>query len=117
MQSLKSIQYQGKLINFSFNNGALSFMREAGYVIDLKSNPLENLACPIDEFLADFLLCSARFYSRKDTTFDYDRNDAFDWMDIMGGLQPVAEIFGDTLRGGIKIPDELTPPKTDNKKK
>ena len=117
MQSIKSIQYQGKAINFSFHNGALAYMRGLGYVIDLKNNPLESLECPIDEYLADFLLCSSKFYARKDPNFDYDRNDAFDWMDIMGGLKPVAEIFGDTLRGGIPIPNELTPPKSNDKKK
>lgn len=117
MEAIKSIQHNGRTINFSFHNGALAFMRELKYVIDLTSNPLENLEVPIDVFLADFLLCAAKFYSRKDPNFDFDRFDAFDWMDVMGGLQPVAEIFGKVLQGGVKIPDGITPPEEPKIKK
>ena len=117
MELPKSIQFNGRAINFSFHNGALAYMRDSGYVIDLQSNPLENLNCTIDEFLADFLLCAAKFYSRKESTFDYDRFDAYDWMDLMGGLQPVAEIFGMTLQGKIKIPEGITVPEVPKIKK
>ena len=116
MELPKSIQFNGRTINFSFHNGTLSFMRDLGYVIDYNSNPLENLKCTLDVFLADFLLCAAKFYSRKESSFDYDRLDAFEWMDEMGGMQPIAEIFGITLQGKVKIPEGVVIPNETPKK-
>ena len=114
---VNAIPFNGRTVNFSFHNGTLSFMRDMGYKIDLQSNPLEKLECTIDVFLADFLLCAAKFYSRRESTFEYDRLDAFEWMDLMGGLQPVAEIFGTTLQGKIKIPEGVTVPEAPKIKK
>ena len=110
MESLKSIQYQNRAVNFSFHNGALSLMRDLGYEIDYNKNPLEGLEGKMDVFLADFLLCSAKFYSRKDPDFAYDINDAYDWMDILGGFQPVIEILTNAMMGKIKIPEGVVIP-------
>ena len=105
MESLKSIQYNGRTINFSFHNGALSLMRELKYEIDYSKNPLEGHEGKMDEFLADFLLCSAKFYSRKEPSFDYDRNDAYDWMDVLGGFEPVIALLTNAMLGKVKIPE------------
>ena len=110
MESLKSIQHNGRTINFSFHNGALAYMRDMGYEIDYNKNPLEGLESTMDIFLTDFLLCAAKFYSRKEPTFEYDRFDAYDWMDLLGGFEPVIKIFTDALRGKIIIPEETIIP-------
>lgn len=116
MESLKSIQHKGHTINFSFHNGALAFMRDMGYVIDYNKNPLEGLEASMDIFLTDFLLCAAKFYSRKEPNFEYDRFDAYDWMDIIGGFEPVIKLFTDALSGKMIIPEGAIIPNETPKK-
>lgn len=106
MESLKSIQYQGKTINFTFNTGALKVLRDLGYNLDYKKqDDILNQVEHIEGFYADILFAGAKFYSRKDPSFDYDRDDAHDWIEPFGGLQEVIKAFFQSLNAGIKIPE------------
>ena len=106
IQPLASIVHDKKTINFTFHTGALVFLRELGYAIDYNLSPDEQLKTVphIEDFFADFLFVCAKFYSRKDPNFGYDRFDAHDWIEPFGGVDKVAQAFIQSQRPGVKIP-------------
>ena len=112
MESSKSIQYNGKTINFTFNTGALKVLREElGYNLDYKkTEEILSQVEHLESFYADILFAAAKFYSRKDESFNYDRDDAHDWIETFGGLQKVIEAFFQSLNAGIKVLDNAIIP-------
>ena len=112
MESSKSIQHAGKTINFTFNTGALKVLREElGYNLDYKkTDEILTQVEHIESFYADILFAAAKFYSRKDENFSYDRDDAHDWIEPFGGLQKVIEAFFQSLNAGIKVLNETVIP-------
>jgi len=94
-----SIEYKNDTINFSFNTGALKYLRDLGYDIDY--NDIMKGITDLGSFCADFLFCCAKFHARKDPSFNYDRDDAHDWIPIFGGLESVISALATSATGGI----------------